>query len=284
MTNLIKRREQFISDQRSLYMDEWQLYWVCFSRQDIRECLAATNERLNYELWANQRTRAGLWTGYASGGGGRDELMSGFCHLIGHKGSINVSDWFSDLQLPINLHALKACIHNLLLLHVNICLLFWIHKKILIADSLKWICLTWYNLGRWICCIHQAVTADVTITRVSVADWVTGHKQKQQNHLEGHSHPHWSEAQEDFIQCLSCLLSVHNISGFMISFLRSTDPSRSAVSSRLLWPGVGAQLVSLCSLCQLSVTSDWLSHQADQHWRQMLHYGESLGRIAIFWC
>ena len=121
-----------MTDQRSLYMDEWQLYWVCFSRQDIRECLAATNERLNCESWANQRARAGLWTGYTSGGGGRDELMSGFCHLIGHKGSINVSDWFSVLQLPINLHALKACIHNLLLLHVNICFLFWIHKKKLI--------------------------------------------------------------------------------------------------------------------------------------------------------
>ena len=127
MTNLIKRREQFMTDQRSLYMDEWQLYWVCFSRQDIRECLAATNERLNCESWTNQRARTGLWTGYTSGGGGRDELMSGFCHLIGHKGSINVTDWFSVLQLPQNLHALKAYIHNLLLLHVNICLLkrYW---------------------------------------------------------------------------------------------------------------------------------------------------------------
>ena len=102
---------------------------MCFSRQDIRECLAGTNERLNCECAANQRARAGLWTGYASGGGGRDELMSGFCHLIGHKGSKYVYDWFSLLQQLINLYELKACIHNLLLAHVNICLLFWLYKR-----------------------------------------------------------------------------------------------------------------------------------------------------------
>ena len=83
-------------------------YWECFSRQDIRECLAGTNERLNCECLANQRARAGLWTGYASGGGGRDELMSGFCHLIGHKGSINVYDWFSFLQQLINLICIES--------------------------------------------------------------------------------------------------------------------------------------------------------------------------------
>ena len=32
--------------------------------------------------------------------GGRDELMSGYCHLIGHKGSIQVFYWLlSVLQL-----------------------------------------------------------------------------------------------------------------------------------------------------------------------------------------
>ena len=34
---------------------------------------------------------------------GRDELMSGYCHLIGHKGSIQVSYWLFYVIQIINL-------------------------------------------------------------------------------------------------------------------------------------------------------------------------------------
>ena len=112
----------------------------------------------------------------------------------------------------------------------------------------EWICFTWYDLRRWKCCIHQIITARVTITRV----WVTGHTgHNQEQHYHGggagagHTHHHWSPAHRHSRWSYPVsIIFVQIISGSMIQFLRSTDPSRSSDCSRLLWPGVGAQLVS----------------------------------------
>ena len=84
---------------------------------------------------------------------------------------------------------------------------------------------------------------------------------------------------------ISCLFEFSFISGSMIQFLRSTDPSRSPGWPRLLCPGVGAQLVSELVSLSAECHTDCLSHQADQpsatggDKRQiMLHnYGITLG-------
>ena len=130
----------------------------------------------------------------------------------------------------------------------------------------NWICFTWYNFRRWICCIHQAITVYVTIPVVSVTDWVTWHKQKQQYHWAGHSHPLVSgaQAQEGFIQSPACLFqftflaSWYHFSAPLIHLGARTRHVSSGRVSELNW------CQSQC-LCQLSVTSDCLSHQADQH-------------------
>ncbi len=63
------------------------------------------------ERLTNQRARARPVTGYTSGGRGKDEFMSGCCHLIGHKGSIQLSYWLLHvLQLILLFNPLfTAC-------------------------------------------------------------------------------------------------------------------------------------------------------------------------------
>ena len=130
----------------------------------------------------------------------------------------------------------------------------------------NWICFTWYNFRRWICCIHQAITVYVTIPVVSVTDWVTWHKQKQQYHWAGHSHPHWSVAHR-LKKVLSRVQHVYFSSHFwlhdIISPLHWSISERGLVTSPLA--GCRSSTGVRASVCQLSVTSDCLSHQADQH-------------------
>ena len=151
-------------------------------------------------------------------------------------------------------------------------------------NILNWICFTWYNFWRRICCIHQAITAHVTITGVSVTDWVSGHKQKQQYHWAGHSHPHWSVAHR-LKRVLSSVQHVYFSSHFWLHDIIS--PLQWSISERGLVTSPLAGCRSSTGV-RASVSVSWVSHLTACHTRltsarrQTLHYGTYFFAALLF--